>query len=392
MVILIKPAVERRLYDNISEYGTRRSIADNICGFLRGGKRGAWSYSTIYTRDVFYRDCGTLLEAANSKSERLLLYLPFWVLWGAPGRFRETYKRAWYRLLNVKDVRENFHFGDCFEIDARPKEGLARVVKCAHLTPWLLKYGYISQKEILDILQNNGLDQTLLQSFKDTWGYIKEKGILSESKLRELSRETMFLPKRKLSEPLYNSDKRKKWLESLSEPVELLTPSARLEGPFADNIPAFKTELKEIASKLEPSEIVMVGGSKLKGYGTKDSDLDVWKLKELCASEDLYPGSAEGAHIYLNTIWLGGSRSNLEQTRQQIIDLYFNSPSTFVKRRAIEKLESDLLQYRLLHKGFARFTGRMDYGVPKEMDGDCPFYDDEYRTIATMLYVKYVWL
>ncbi len=25
-----------------------------------------------------------------------------------------------------------------------------------------------------------------------------------------------------------------------------------------------------------------------------------------------------------------------------------------------------------------------------EMDGDCPFYDDEYRRIATMLYAKYV--
>ena len=63
-----------------------------------------------------------------------------------------------------------------------------------------------------------------------------------------------------------------------------------------------------------------------------------------------------------------------------------------LKRRAIERLESDLLQYRLLHKGFSRFTGIDEFCIPPEMDGDCPFYCDEYRRIATMLYAKYVWL
>ena len=63
-----------------------------------------------------------------------------------------------------------------------------------------------------------------------------------------------------------------------------------------------------------------------------------------------------------------------------------------LKRRAIERLESDLLQYRLLHKGFSRFTGIDEFDTPPEMDGDCPFYCDEYRRIATMLYAKYVWL
>lgn len=45
-----------------------------------------------------------------------------------------------------------------------------------------------------------------------------------------------------------------------------------------------------------------------------------------------------------------------------------------------------------LHKGFSRFTGKKKFMTElySEMDGDCPFYDDEYRRIATMLYAKYV--
>ena len=59
---------------------------------------------------------------------------------------------------------------------------------------------------------------------------------------------------------------------------------------------------------------------------------------------------------------------------------------------SLDRLESDLLQYRLLHKGFSRFTGKKKFMTElySEMDGDCPFYDDEYRRIATMLYAKYV--
>ena len=75
----------------------------------------------------------------------------------------------------------------------------------------------------------------------------------------------------------------------------------------------------------------------------------------------------------------------------KIIAKYQNSPT---KPQSIERLESDLLQYRLLHKGFQRLTGQVFFdtsGYP-EMDGDCPFYDDKYRKIATLLYAKYVYV
>lgn len=392
MVRLLIPAVERRLDKADLRFRARKRVADEICCFLKAESGGNCGASV--ERERFYDACESLLRDRNS--ERVLFYLPLRLLEDAPVTFREAYCEAWYRLLWVRDVRENFHVGDCFELDARPEGELERVVKCAHLTPWLLKFGYITSRQVLRILKENRDDEVLLRSFGDTWGYIRKNKILGGAELQALARETAHLPERGKQEPLYVSEKRLKWLRERDKSVELLTPLARLEGPFSDNIPVIRSQLEEIVAGLEPSEIVLVGGSQLKGYGTKKSDLDVWRLQQLEASDEFYPGSPEAAHIYLNTIWLGGEAvaEDLERIADRVMERY-RDPAVCdfeAKRRAIERLESDLLQYRLLHKGFARFVGREKFGVSVEMDGDCPFYDDEYRGIATMLYAKYVWL
>ena len=209
---------------------------------------------------------------------------------------------------------------------------------------------------------------------------------------------TDLLPERKRQEPLYVSKKRLDWINESKKKIELLTPTAKLEGPFSDNIPAFEDKLQKIISQLKPSEIVLVGGSQLKGYGATDSDLDIWHFDSLKEDAAFRPGSPHSIHVYFNTIWLGGQTvvGKLEEIADSVTGIYtdsemYNSRSEF-RRRAIERLESDLLLYRLLHKGFSRFTGKTEFPVPSEMDGDCPFYDDEYRRIATMLFAKYVWL
>lgn len=131
-------------------------------------------------------------------------------------------------------------------------------------------------------------------------------------------------------------------------------------------------------------------GPSSKGYGTVDSDLDIWSLEELEKDPILYPGSPHAAHIYFNAIWIGEKSVNdLAKIAKEKLSIYIGGDN---RRLSLERLESDLLQYRLLHKGFSRFTGKNQFstGVYSEMDGDCPFYDDEYRRIATMLYAKYV--
>ena len=300
MAKILKPQIERRL--EIIRPGTEARIeaAKDICRFLKTGTE----------RERFYDACVHLLK--DLESQRILLYLPFEILEDAPEHFRDVFTDAWYNLLDTKDVRENFHLGDCFEADARP-QALERVVKCAHLTPWLIKYGYLGAEDIDDILDDNSHDQVLLQSFKDTWGYIEKNEILSSSSLSSLMVWTDTLPERKKPEPLFITEARKKWLAEASEPVSLLTPNANLEGPFFENLSVVKPELEKIAASLRPHD---------------------------------------------------------------------------------NRLEGDLIQDRLLHKGFARFTGRKysNPAIPNEMDGDCAFYDDDFRKIATMLYAKYVWL
>lgn len=378
-----------------SGIGTRKRAAEDICRFLEANPRVA--YDMPLEREQFYSACEDLLQ--DRDSERILLYLPLRFLKDAPTGFKNAYRDAWYRLLNVRDVRENFHAGDCFELDARPSGGLERVAKCAHLTPWLLKYGYINERQVLKILRENSDDEVLLQSFKDTWEYIRVNKILGSEDLYQLTSKTAHLPERKKPEPLYVSKKRLEWLDERNKPAELLTPSAKLEGPFSDNIPAIEHQLEEISSQLGPSEIVLVCGSQLKGYGTTNSDLDVWSLEQLKTSDIYYPGSPSATHFFFGALWLGGQDvtvKELEYVCDKMVGIYTTSCryATYSRMRhqAIENLERALLLYRLLHKGFSRVTGIDEFYIPPEMDGDCPFYCDEYRKIATMLYAKYVWL
>ena len=394
MVKLLKPAIERRLKKADSGIGSRKRAAEHICNYLKADPET--TKDMPLKREQFYSACKDLLR--DRDSERILLYLPFRVLEGAPTDFRKVYLDAWYRLLGVKDVRENFHTGDCFELDARPIGGIEYVVKCAHLTPWLLKFGYIDDWRVWSILNNNSDDTVLLQSFKDTWDYIRSIRLFGNTEVYPFTYAAANLPPRKSPEPLYVSKKRQKWLDERTKSFELLTPSARLEGPFSDNITAIESRLEEIASNLRPSEIVFVGGSQLKGYGTTNSDLDIWNLDQLETSEVFHPGSPFATHIYFDTIWLGGreAENKLEYLADHISSIYTDSElytmRPEIRRRAIRSLESDLLLYRLLHKGFSRFTGIDEFYVPSEMEGDSPFYCDEYRKIATMLYAKYVWL
>lgn len=326
---------------------------------------------------------------SHEETQRILLYLPFEELADAPLFFVKNYLNAWWNLTTVHDVGENFHKGDTFEIDARPNGELTRVVKCAHLLPWLIKAKYFNQYNILPLF--NSKDQLFVQSLKDTLPYIASHGLLDESTLSQIETLTYEIPNRQRLGPLYVSPKRKKWIQEEKMPTQhlLLTPDAHLEGPFSPNIS--EDQLNEISEKVNPDDFILVGGSQLKGYGVKGSDLDTWSFRKLMDSPDFCVGSPHAAHIYFNSVWVGGSNvCNPAGNFEEIIRLYNRSDS--VKKQSIERIESDLLQYRLLHKGFSRFKGIRNFETSpyKEMDGDCPFYTDEYRRIATMLFAKYV--
>lgn len=376
-----KPIIER-FGEDIEIDILRKSAAEVICQYFA-------DRSNQDSQRAYYNAVEYLLKHRDSK--RILLYLPFDELASAPKSFRDAYRNAWYSLLGVYDARENFHKGDTFELDARPNGELERVVKCAHLTPWLLAAGYIDCSELLDILHYNGDDPILLRSFRDVFGYIYDHKLLSPNDLKKFHAVVEKAPPREPIQPLYVSQKRIEWLDKRNQkPGKLLTPNAHLEGPFSPNLKLMEGRLEQIRANLAPDEIVLIGGSRLKGYGTVDSDLDIWSLRDLENDRILYPGSLHSIHIFFNSAWIGGKNvTDVPRIAKEKIASYIGVAD---HRMLLERLESDLLQYRLLHKGFSTFIGKrslMTSPYP-EMDGDCPFYDDEYRRIATMLYVKYV--
>lgn len=381
MITYIKPIIEYYKTTGLMDQ-KRKSAAAVICRYLRKGTRHK-SYSA-----EFYQAIESLLNSAYY--QRILLYLPFDILADAPESFKKTYMCIWYRMLKTYDARENFHEGDVFELDARPNGEIERVVKCAHLTPWLLQAGYLRATELFDILCSAEDDELLLRSFADTWDYMADKKILSKKGLKAMKQITGKIPVREKLQPTYVSEKRLEWLKECEEGFSqrLLTPQAHLEGPFSPNFsPTDITEPKK-------GEVLFIGGSRLKGYSVEGSDLDIYKFSELYKDPELRPGSPHSAHIYFNSICAGQDMEKdvLKSVAGAIVSLY--SPDGLKKARSIERLEIDLLQYRLLHKGFQRFTGKTHFstGEYTDMDGDCPFYDNEYRKIATMLYAKYVYI
>ena len=353
--------------------------------------------SSTDARERYYHAVGELLN--SFESIRLALYLPFATLMDAPADFKKIYMRAWRHLLGVRDMREKFNEGDTFEPEARPAEGLEWVAKAAHLTPWLLKSGYLTYGTIMYILQSQEdrsekQQAILLQSFRDVERCLVDWGLVGFCEFSRIHAATQAAPERREVEPTYVSAGREAWLaEKSAAPVPLLTPDAPLEGPFSPNLAAFRAEIETVAKQLEPHEIVLVSGSKLKGYGTVKSDLDVHRLSGLKQSVEFGPGSPHAAHLYLNSLWVGGSAvQDLPAIAQSYAKQYENG-NWENRRLSLECLEKDLLQYRLLHKGFARMTGEQPLMASyPEMEGGSMFYNDNYRIIATLLYIKYVYL
>ncbi|MBQ1373642.1 hypothetical protein IIY66_02450 [Candidatus Saccharibacteria bacterium] len=383
------PIIERFASDHIMD-DKRRKATETICYYL---DPTSVITNPFTARKKLYSAVQSLLISSDYR--RILLYLPFEILQSASAKFKATYMAAWYSLLGVYDVRENFFEGDVFEVDARPNGKVERVVKCAHLTPWLIKYNFLSIDELMKIIQEHHDDVILLRSFKDTLDYMQDRMILPSTELRRLDEAIGIVPPRRKLPPTYISDARLKWLAHRQQDLSgrLLTPNAHLEGPFSPNFKTMRKDISRVVANLQDDEIILIGGSRLKGYGVADSDLDIYMLDALKADSELCPGSPHAVHIYFSSVWAGKniSKKTFVSQMSNITSAYRHSPA---RSQCIERLENSLLQYRLLHKGFQRVTGKMlfDTSSYSEMDGDCPFYDDSYRKIATMLYAKYVYV
>jgi hypothetical protein len=100
-----------------------------------------------------------------------------------------------------------------------------------------------------------------------------------------------------------------------------------------------------------------------------------------------------------NSVWIGNA-GIIYSLRERLLPAYFqednqNNFGRSARELYLERLEQDLLQYRLMHKGYERHfpINTLSHLPHAELvDGSSAFWDSGYRQIATKLFVNSVFL
>ena len=343
-----------------------------------------------YSNEFYYE-----LGAIMAKQPRLALYLPFSALCAAPDEFRDTYLDAWKQCWGYRDIRECFNLGDIYERTARRGEP-ERIVKAMHLLPWLVEYGYLSSHDVLTIVRFMLEDELLCWSVLDALVVLEKRGLVTRSdsfKIREML--SALNPRIPAPELIANTPARKKWLLERSENygVDESFALRNPDGPYLQNLGA------EIEKFAPPNgQITLIGGSRLKGYGRPESDYDIYHYDlhsgQIAEMAPLCDDIANVVHIILCMAWMGPDEESVTRAQFDAARHYISLDQK-TEERCLARMEMDLLQFRLMHKGFpaahrldcARETKQFD-----SIDGASAFYDERYRKLATKIFVKYLWL
>jgi predicted nucleotidyltransferase len=226
-----------------------------------------------------------------------------------------------------------------------------------------------------------------------------------------------------------------------------------LAGPFSENVEPQSAEMQDVQTMLETIDtdpelskrvypVLLVHGSRLKGYGTQESDIDLSvfvrpetppgdrgslkeRLDEVFRHKNVPEGALEFwleekegqvsirdaesydtsladksfAHILFGAVWEGDQAVVNELRAKVLVPYFYDTGDTLYGRDArgiyLEQIERDVLQYRLLHKGYERFfprTGYIQTEHANHIDGDSTFFDSGYRQTALRLFARNVFL
>lgn len=226
-----------------------------------------------------------------------------------------------------------------------------------------------------------------------------------------------------------------------------------LGGPFLANARRMDTETDDARRMLDAIRndpelartvypIVLLYGSRLKGYGTKEADVDLgvfvkpsvpgalraevrgllmralgsgaprdaalefW-LEESTGglavrdfeSDDVALGESLSPHVLFGAAWKGDAAAMRELYAKLLPGYFADAGKTLYGHDArelyIESLEKDVLQYRLMHKGYERShsaRNALDGMDASRMDQASAFWDSGYRALATKLFAEKVFL
>lgn len=383
---------------------------------------------TAETKTRYYNATSELLQ--NPELKRLALFLPFETFpnpeetSAAADNFRENYLEAWSDLLFCQDVRANFNDGDVLEPDARPSDP-ERVVKAAHLTPWLVKQGLVESGEVINFVKRVD-DEILTRSLLDTQPLLEDWHLLNKKEKYVLKQLAAALPPQPTPPPpKYISEARANWLAKKAQGITRPNQPLRdLAQPFSTRENTFQSEIaytQNLAAQLNPETtfgVICLGGSRVKGYGQPDSDIDLWaptKPEYKITQSALFTNSAISEKLtddqihtipfsqitkqlprfatLLNTFWIG-SPENVENLQRELLPHYFREKDPDVRSFTTERLEQDLLEYRLMHKGYPAFypDSNPEYKKHPTIDGASAFYETSYRILATKLFVRNIFI
>ncbi|MBI2030671.1 nucleotidyltransferase domain-containing protein [Candidatus Kaiserbacteria bacterium] len=217
-------------------------------------------------------------------------------------------------------------------------------------------------------------------------------------------------------------------------------------GTLASEIRGFSHAIDSIADDPEYSKlfypVAFFFGSRLKGYAKRNADLDMAVfvrpgvaeherpeirriLARLFPSEkidgkivefwlesegerlqvrdfpdpDVFLGDSTWIHLLFGSVWLGREDALRDLYARFLPGFLDSSSKTLMGHEArmvwLEELERDVLQYRLMHKGYRRFfppAGGIDRFKAKGLDPESVFWDSGYRRLATKLFVSRVFL
>ncbi len=225
-----------------------------------------------------------------------------------------------------------------------------------------------------------------------------------------------------------------------------------LSAPFSAHLAQIEPEIHRIRHKIEALDphtelgemiypVISISGSRLKGYGDDDSDIDVGvfvrpdvpfekrhRLRQLLAevladeprfdtpvefwlmddgesllvqdiAEPDFPvASSHLTNVLFMSVWVGEKTAALE-LQQQLLPSYFYETGyengVRARTRYIERLEQDNLQYRLMHKGYDKHYPRVSRPQTHWLDlidGTSAFWDSGFRQMASQMFVNTVFL
>lgn len=492
---------------------------------------------------------------SEPENARVALYLPFeWlpdasfetdddVLQAATDEFRDTFVRTWWSLLREHDIRAHYNDGDMkLDIDANP-DNLPLVIKAAHLLPFILAKGIVTEAEV-DYIYNGTNSFVLRQSIDEAMRVYHHRHDKAEAKPinADASPEAIYKYYADQLELIHGereadaSPQRLGWLEKvayettvydmarhLAEDDDVVVRTKdylmssedmlqsigcvtlgriaeqtgslavrdwaantlvnygdirmkyfsltarrlyhggilseydlerrgvtlpRLSGELSKNIDLDSDEMEVVGRYIDALQnrpeltedlypVVLVGGSRLKGYGDEHSDIDVTILvrpgtdesrrKDLVAAatellgdkphefwlhyddgrlvvrdietDDHFVGNDYWVHVLFGGAWVGDSDA-IGSIQSQLYppyfeDKYFGESDMSLQRAYRRRIEDDALLYRLLHRGYAHHYpayDRLDMPYSELIDGQSVFYDSGYRQLATQLFIEKVFL